>query len=211
MRVMKRILQVSSSVKGSASKSTALSNELVERLLAQHDGAHLTRRDLVAQPVPFLDTAALAALSTPAAARTAEHHAMVEQRDSLIAEIQAADAIVLGVPMYNFAVPIQLKAYFDAIARAGVTFRYTATGPEGLLTGKKVYVVFARGGVHRDTPRDSQAPYVRTVLGFLGMTDVEFVYAEGLDMGADAQAAGLAAARQAIAAIGDDQVVLRAA
>ncbi len=106
--------------------------------------------------------------------------------------------VVLGVPMYNFGVPAQLKNWIDAIARAGVTFRYTANGPEGLLTGKKVYVALARGGLYRDTPADSQVPYLKTVLGFLGMTDVHFVYAEGLAMGAEAEQKALAAAHEQI-------------
>ena len=95
--------------------------------------------------------------------------------------------IVIGVPMYNFGVPAQLKNWIDAIARAGVTFRYTEKGPEGLLKGKKVYVALTRGGKYRNTPADTQVPYLTTVLGFLGMTDVQFVYAEGLAMGPDAE------------------------
>jgi FMN-dependent NADH-azoreductase len=112
----------------------------------------------------------------------------------LIAEIQAADVVVLGVPMYNFGVSAQLKNWIDAISRAGVTFRYTEKGPEGLLTGKRVYVALTRGGRYRNTPADSQVPYLTTVLGFLGMTDVRFVYAEGLAMGADAERDAIAAA-----------------
>lgn len=106
--------------------------------------------------------------------------------DALIAEIQAHDTLVLGVPMYNFGVPVQLKSWIDAIARSDVTFRYTANGPEGLLTGKTVYVALARGGLYRDTAHDSQVPYLTSVLGFLGMTDVHFIYAEGLAMGPEA-------------------------
>ena len=102
--------------------------------------------------------------------------------------------LVLGVPMYNFGVPVQLKAWIDAIARAGVTFRYTANGPEGLLKGKKVYLALARGGIYRDTPSDAQAPYLKNVLGFLGMTDVELIYAEGLGMGEEAVSKAFAAA-----------------
>jgi FMN-dependent NADH-azoreductase len=108
---------------------------------------------------------------------------------------------VIGAPMYNFGVSSQLKTYFDWIARAGVTFRYTAQGPEGLVKGKKVYVVSARGGLYKDTPNDSQTPYLRSFLAFLGMTDVTFIYAEGLNMGPDAANAGLASAREAIAAV----------
>ena len=94
-----------------------------------------------------------------------------------------ADVLVLGVPMYNFGIPVQLKSWIDAIARAGVTFRYTENGPQGLINGKKVYVGFARGGIYRDTASDTQAPYLKSVLGFLGMTDIEFVFAEGLALG----------------------------
>ena len=195
---MTHILQVTSSVKGPSSRSTQLSEELVAGLLARDPGARVSRRDVAAQPVPIVDATTLRALSTPADQRSAEHAARVAELDALIAEIQSADVVVLGVPMYNFAVPVQLKAWLDAIARGGVTFRYTANGPEGLLTGKKVYVVLARGGVHRGTATDSQTAFLQTMLGFLGMTDVEYVYAEGLDMGADALAAGMAAARQAM-------------
>jgi FMN-dependent NADH-azoreductase len=196
---MTNILQLSSSLKGTSATSTVLGDELVGRLLQQHPGARVTVRDLVAQPVPVLDHVALGALATPASERSAEQQAVVAALDALIAEIQAADIVVIGAPMYNFAVPIQLKAYLDAIARAGVTFRYTAAGPEGLLRGKQVYVVLTRGGVHRGTPSDSQTPFLQSMLGLLGMTDVEYVYAEGLDMGPAARVAGLAAARQAIA------------
>ena len=118
--------------------------------------------------------------------------------DALIAEIAAADVVVLGVPMYNFGVPAQLKNWIDAISRAQVTFRYTASGPEGLLKGKKVYVALTRGGKYRNTPADTQVPYLKTVLGFLGMTDVQFVYAEGLAMGVEAANEAMASAQAQI-------------
>ena len=117
---------------------------------------------------------------------------MVDFSDALIEELRNADTVVLGLPMYNFGIPSQLKAYFDHIARAGVTFRYTENGPVGLLTGKKVYVIATRGGKYAGTPRDSQTAYVRDFLAFIGITDVEFVYAEGLNMGADSKDAALA-------------------
>ena len=132
--------------------------------------------------------------SHPAEQRTAEQAARVALDDALIAQVQAVDVIVLGVPMYNFGVPVQLKTWIDAIARAGVTFRYTANGPEGLLKDKKVYVALARGGLYRDTSADSQVPYLKSVLAFLGMTDVEFIYAEGLAMGADSASKAFAEA-----------------
>ena len=139
--------------------------------------------------------AVLTALFTPDAQRTPAQAARVALDDALIAELQAHDILVLGVPMYNFGVPSQLKNWIDAVARNGVTFRYTEQGPEGLLKGKTVYVAFARGGRYRDTPADSQTPYLKTVLGFLGLTDVHFVYAEGLNMGAESAARGFAAAQ----------------
>ena len=120
--------------------------------------------------------------------------------DALIAQVQAADAIVLGVPMYNFGIPVQLKSWLDAIARAGVTFRYTENGPEGLLKGKKAYIAFARGGKYRGTEADTQVPYLKTILGFLGITDVHFIYAEGLNMGEEATKQGFAEAEADIAA-----------
>ncbi|MNC48327.1 FMN-dependent NADH-azoreductase [compost metagenome] len=155
-------------------------------------------RDLASDPHPVLDEAALGALFTPAEQRSAEQAARVALDDALIAQVQAVDVIVLGVPMYNFGVPVQLKTWIDAIARAGVTFRYTENGPQGLLQGKKVYVALARGGLYRDTPADSQVPYLKSVLAFLGMTDVEFVYAEGLAMGAEGADKAFAAAQERI-------------
>jgi FMN-dependent NADH-azoreductase len=179
------ILQINASARSAGANSTRLADQLSARLLAQHPGATLQVRDLASDPHPVLDEPALTALFTPAEQRSAEQAARVALDDALIAQVQTVDAIVLGVPMYNFGVPVQLKTWIDAIARAGVTFRYTANGPEGLLKGKKVYVALARGGLYRDTPADSQVPYLKSVLAFLGMADVEFVYAEGLAMGAE--------------------------
>ncbi|MDO9482562.1 MAG: NAD(P)H-dependent oxidoreductase [Hydrogenophaga sp.] len=188
------ILQINASARREGANSTQVANRVVERLQAANPAATLTLRDLAVTPHPVLDEAALGALFTPAEQRTAEQAARVALDDALIAEIQAHDTLVLGVPMYNFGVPVQLKAWIDAIARAGTTFRYTATGPEGLLKGKTVYVALARGGLYRDTPNDSQVPYLKAVLGFLGMTDVRFIYAEGLAMGPEAVAKGFAQA-----------------
>jgi FMN-dependent NADH-azoreductase len=199
------ILQVNSSARpfanGQGSHSTRLANELSAGLLVKHAGARLTLRDLASQPHPALDEQALAALFTPTDARTPEQAARAALDDALIAQIKAADIVVLGVPMYNFGISSQLKNWIDAIARARVTFEYTAEGPRGLLTGKKVYVVLTRGGNYRGTPGDSQVPYLRMVLGFLGMTDVEFIYAEGLNMGPESEAAALASARGHIDAL----------
>lgn len=194
-----KILQINASARREGANSTKLANTVTERLKAAHPAATVTLRDLAVTPVTVLDEAALGALFTPAEQRSATQAAVVAEYDALIAEIQAHDAIVLGVPMYNFGVPVQLKAWIDAIARAGVTFRYTESGPEGLIKGKTVYVALARGGLYRDQPHDSQVPYLKTVLGFLGLTDVRFIYAEGLAMGPEAAAKGFAQAEADLA------------
>lgn len=191
-----KILQINASARSNGANSTRLADAITAQLRAKNPQATLEILDLAANPHPVLDDAALGALFTPADQRTAEQAARVALDDALIAQIQSVDTIVLGVPMYNFGVPVQLKTWIDAIARAGVTFRYTENGPEGLLKGKKVYVALARGGLYRDTPADSQVPYLKSVLGFLGMTDVEFIYAEGLAMGPDGAAKAFAEAHQ---------------
>jgi len=193
------ILQVNSSARTEGSHSTKLANALVERIRADNSGATLTVRDLSRTPHLPLDESTLQALFTPVDQRTPEHAARVALDDALIAEIQAADVVVLGVPMYNFGVSAQLKNWIDAISRAQVTFRYTANGPEGLLKGKKVYVALTRGGLYRNTPSDTQVPYLQTIFAFLGMTDVQFVYAEGLAMGPAAEQNALASAHSQIA------------
>ena len=199
------ILQINSSARawanGQGSQSTRLANELVERLRAANPAATLTLRDLTAAPHPALDEAALGALFTPADARSAEQHARVALDHALIEEVKAADVIVIGVPMVNFGITSQLKNWIDAIAKAGVTFQYTTNGPVGLIQGKKVILVLTRGGIYRDQPHDSIVPYLRQTLGFLGMTDLELIYAEGLAMGPDAEAKALASARAEIAAV----------
>jgi len=193
------ILQVNSSARADGSHSTRLANTVVERVQRSlPEAGTLVVRDLGRQPHPELNETALQALFTPAEQRSAEQAARVALDDALIAELQAADVVVLGVPMYNFGVPAALKNWIDAIARAKVTFQYTANGPEGLLKGKKVYIVLTRGGQYRNTASDTQVPYLRTVLSFLGMTDLNFIYAEGLAMGPDAEQQALVSARQQI-------------
>ena len=189
-----KILQINASARRQGANSTQLANRITERLLAANPGATVTVRDLAAEPLPVLDEAALGALFTPAEQRSAEQAALAARFDAAIAELQAHDTLVLGVAMYNFGVTVQLKSWIDAIARAGVTFKYTETGPVGLVEGKSVYAACARGGIYRGTPNDSQTPYLRSVLGFLGMKDLRFIYAEGLNMGPDAAARGFAQA-----------------
>ena len=188
------ILQINSSARSNGSESTRMGDKLVAGLVAANPGSTVVRRDLASDPHPVIDEATLGALFTPADQRTPEQAARVALDDALIAQVQAADVIVIGAPMYNFGITIQLKSWFDAIARAGVTFRYTATGPEGLLTGKKVYVNLARGGVHRNGASDSQVPHLSTFLGFLGLTDVTYLYSEGMGMGPEAVAQAQAGA-----------------
>ena len=193
-----RILQINSSARREASQSTRLASQIVDGLRVSHPAATLVVRDLAVTPHPVLDETALGALFTPANERTPEQAARVALDDALIGELQSADVVVLGVPMYNFGVPAQLKNWIDAIARAGVTFRYTEKGPEGLLKGKKVYVALTRGGKYRDTPADTQVPYLRMIFAFLGIADVQFVYAEGLAMGPAAEKSGLESASEQI-------------
>ncbi|MFL6625399.1 MAG: FMN-dependent NADH-azoreductase [Vitreoscilla sp.] len=205
------ILQINSSARafanGQGSQSTRLANELVETLRASDAAATHVLRDLTAAPHPALDEATLGALFTPADARTPEQHARVALDQALIDEVLAADVIVIGVPMINFGISSQLKNWIDAIAKAGITFKYTATGPVGLVQGKKVYAVLTRGGVYRDQPHDTQVPYLRQTLGFLGIQDIEFIYAEGLNMGPEAADKGIASAREHIARIADGAAV----
>ncbi|MCT8125684.1 NAD(P)H-dependent oxidoreductase [Alishewanella sp. BS5-314] len=189
---MKNILVINSSISGSNGNS----NKLVQFLLAQLSGAQVTEIDLNAQPLPHLEMSEIGAWMTPAAERSSEQQALAARSDELIAKIEAADAIVFGVPMYNFALPSQLKALLDRLARAGVTFKYTETGPVGLLKDKPVIFALARGGIYANTPADSQVPFLKTFFNFIGLTQLHFVYAEGLNMGPEAAEKGLGAAQQ---------------
>ncbi len=198
---MTTILQLNSSARTQGAQSTLLANELTAKLQQSNAGAKVVVRDLLADALPHLDEFVLGAFFTPAGKRTVEQTLIVAKSDALIAELQAADIVVIGAPLYNFSISSQLKTYFDWISRAGVTFSYTENGPQGLVKGKQVFVVSARGGKYQGTPNDTQTPYLKTFLGFLGMTDVSFIYAEGLNMGPDAANAALAGAREAIAAV----------
>jgi len=195
---MKTILQLNASILSHEGQSTRLANHFVAALRREAPETNLILRDFARDPVPHLDAERFGAFIAKPEARTLKQHALVAYSDGLIGELKQADVIVLGLPMYNFGVPSTLKAYFDHIARAGVTFRYTEKGSIGLLTGKKAYVFAARGGVYEGTPRDTQTPYVREFLAFLGITDVEFVYAEGLALSATSREAALTRARDSI-------------
>jgi len=197
-----KTLVILSSILGDRSTSKVLADHFVARARQADPAGTVTVRDLAAQPVPYLDGAVVGAFFTPADARTPAQNEIIARSDSLIAELQDADRVVFAVPVYNFSLPAQLKSYIDHVARAGITFRYTAEGvPEGLVKGKRVYVLLARGGKAAGTPDDNVTPYLRQMLGFLGMTDVEFVAAEGMAMGELAAQEGVALARQRIDAL----------
>jgi FMN-dependent NADH-azoreductase len=197
---MTTLLQINASIYNGNGQSSQLANQFVAAFQKRYPEAEVIVRDVAAtEPVPHLDAERFGAFITQADLRSAAQHAVVAYSDTLINELERADVIVLGLPMYNFGVPSQLKAYFDHIARAGATFKYTDKGPVGLLTGKKVYVFAARGGVYAGTPMDTQTSYVHDFLRFIGMTDVEFIYAEGLAISPQSKATGLAKAAADIA------------
>lgn len=195
---MTKVLKLNSSLYSQDGQSSQLATQFVDALRERHGGVQLVERDLAREPVPHLDAARFQAFLTAPGERTAEQRAVAEFSDALIGELRDADVVVLGLPMYNFGVPSQLKAYFDHVARAGVTFKYTEKGPVGLLTGKKAYVFATRGGAYAGTARDTQSAYVRDFLAFIGIGEVEFVYAESLAMGPAPREASLAQARAAI-------------
>ena len=195
---MKNLLQINSSIFSSGGQSSRLAEHFVSAWREANPGATVTVRDLATEPVPHLDAARFGAFIAKPEERTAEQQRTTNYSDALIAELKAADVIVLGLPLYNFGLPSTLKAYFDHIGRAGHTFKYTEKGPVGLLSGKKAYVFAARGGLYKGTPRDTQTAYVRDFLSFIGISDVEFVYAEGLAISEESKNASLARARREI-------------
>ena len=197
---MTTLLQINASIHNDSGQSSRLANQFVDTFRARYPDAKVVVRDVAAaEPVPHLTAERFGAFITKPEERNVAQHAVVAYSDALIEEIKQADVVVIGLPMYNFGVPSQLKAYFDHIARAGVTFAYTEKGPVGKLTGKKVYVFAARGGQYVGTPMDTQTGYVRDFLAFLGMSDVQFVYAEGLAISPQSKEAGLAKAAAHIA------------
>ena len=196
---MSTLLNLNTSLFSTNGQSSQLAERFVAAWQAKNAQGQVISRDLSSNPVPHLDAERFLSFLAAPEARTPAQQAVVDFSDALIDELKGADVVVLGLPMYNFGIPSMLKAYFDHIARAGVTFRYTATGPVGLLEGKKVVVFATRGGLYAGTPKDSQTTYVRDFLAFLGITDVEFIYAEGLNMGEDKKAASLTNAREQLA------------
>ncbi|HEY4368281.1 MAG TPA: FMN-dependent NADH-azoreductase [Steroidobacteraceae bacterium] len=195
---MTTLLKIQTSLSGSTGQSSQLADRFAQQWLASNPGGRIVTRDLTADAVPHLTAERFQSFLAKPEARTPQQQEIADYSDALIAELKAADVIVFAVPMYNFSVPSTLRAYFDHIARIGVTFQYTAEGPRGLVQGKKVYVFITRGGVYPEAA-DTQTPYLRQFLGFIGMTDVQFIHAEGLSTGDEPREKSLAAARHTIA------------
>jgi FMN-dependent NADH-azoreductase len=180
-----QILQIISSARGAESYSTLLSQGIIDKLLAAHPGSTVVVRNVATHPFPHLEEAHLQAYFAPAESRSPVQQQAVRHSDEAIAQVMAADVLVIGVPFYNFSIASSLKAWLDHLTRAGVTFRYTSNGPEGLITGKKVYLAVASGGIYSEGPQqayDFAVPYLRLILSFLGLTDVTVARAEGVKL-----------------------------
>ena len=180
-----QILQIISSAQGAKSYSTQLSQGIINKLQAAHPGSTVVLRDVAKSPFPHMEEAHLQAYFTPAEGRSPEQQEAVRHSDEAIAQVMAADVLVIGVPFYNFSISSSLKAWLDHLTRAGITFRYTPTGPEGLIKGKKVYLAVASGGIYSAGPMQSYdfaTPYLRWMLGFLGLTDITVARAEGVKL-----------------------------
>jgi FMN-dependent NADH-azoreductase len=208
---MTKILIVTSSANGDASVSSRLAEGHAAQLAAAHPGAAIVRRDVGAEPVPHLTPATVAAIKG-----VPESDAELEARalsDALVSELAQADLVVIASPMYNFGMSSTLKAWFDHVLRAGVTFRYTENGPEGLLAGTRAVVIESRAGFYSEGPgaaMDGQEPHIRTLLGFMGITDVTFVRAEKLAFGPEAAEAAIAEASEALGRFARDGLKLAA-
>ncbi|MCV4285759.1 FMN-dependent NADH-azoreductase [Pseudomonas capsici] len=188
---MSRVLVIESSARQQDSVSRQLTQQFISQWKSAHSGDEVTVRDLGSEPVPHLDATLLGGWMKPVEQRTAIEQAALERSDRLTGELIAADVLVLAAPMYNFSIPSTLKAWFDHVLRAGVTFKYGETGPQGLLTGKRAFVLTARGGIYAGSSQDHQEPYLRQVLAFVGIHDVTFINAEGLNMGPEFSEKGL--------------------
>ncbi|NKI61286.1 FMN-dependent NADH-azoreductase [Labrenzia sp. PO1] len=203
---MSKVLVLTSSVLGDASVSNQLTTHIVNQLRLKNGKSKVIARDLGSNPVPHLTQDSTIALRVPEAENEVQANAQALS-DELIAELKAADMLVIGAPMYNFGIPSTLKAWFDYVLRAGVTFSYSEAGPEGLLKGKRAIVVLTRGGLYSEGPAqlmDAQEPHLRTLLGFIGITDVTFIRAEKLAFGASFQEEAIAAAKKAANEVVDD-------
>lgn len=198
---MSQILVIESSARKQGSVSRQLTEQFIAHWQAAHPGDQIMVRDLAVDQVPHLDGNLLGGWMTPAEQQNEAERAALALSNTLTDELLAADVLVLAAPMYNFAIPSTLKAWLDHVLRAGVTFKYGEQGPEGLLQGKRAYVLTARGGIYAGTGLDHQEPYLRQALGFIGIEDVQFIHAEGLNMGGEFQQQGLAKAQAQLAAV----------
>lgn len=198
---MNTLLQLNTSLFGQHGQSSQLADAYVAQWRRAHPRGEAIVRDLAAEPVPHLTAERFQGFGLDDAARTVEQRQAAALSDRLVDELRRADTIVIGLPMYNFGVPSTLKAYFDHVARANLTFSYGPTGPKGLLTGKRAIIFATRGGAYAGTPLDTQTGFVRDFLRFVGIEDVQFVYAEGLAMGDEKRGTALADARRRIDAL----------
>lgn len=200
------LLQINASIFGNSGQSSQLSADFVADWQRLNPNGRVVNRDLAAPALPHFDAEYVLALSTAADQRSAEQAERVALADALIEELKNAQVLVIGLPMYNFGIPSQLKVWIDYVSRAGSTFHYTNNGPEG-LAGDRLTVLFAtRGGAYKDTPADSQTPFMRTVLNFWGIRDVHTVYAENLARGERSQEQSLAQAHAQAARLQTDSV-----
>ncbi|APU29336.1 FMN-dependent NADH-azoreductase [Ectopseudomonas alcaliphila JAB1] len=198
---MSRILVIESSARQQGSVSRELTQQFIANWQAAHPADQVQVRDLAVEPVPHLDATLLGGWMTPSEQQNDAEKAALARSNQLTDELLAADVLVLAAPMYNFAIPSTLKAWLDHVLRAGVTFKYTETGPQGLLTGKRAFVLTARGGIYAGSALDHQEPYLRQALAFIGIHDVQFIHAEGLNLGAEFSEKGLAQAKAKLAEV----------
>ena len=208
---MTKALILNTSVAGAASVSNRLTGEFAAQLRQRDPSVEIVTRDLAADPVPHLLPETVAGIR--ATAETETERAALALSEQLLAELKAADVLVIGAPMYNFGIPSTLKTWFDYVLRAGISFRYTEKGPEGLITGKKAVVIETRGGLYSEGPAvslDSQEPHLRTMLGFMGVTDVVFVRAEKLGFGPEAVSAAIEGAIAQLGDFADNELALAA-
>lgn len=197
---MSSLLYIRSSIFQDQGQSSLLADDYLAHWRAENPKGQVILRDLVADPLPHLDLPRFQAFATPAENRSPEQQQLAEKADFLIQELESADQLLIGLPMYNFTMPTQLKSYFDYVARAGRTFRYTENGPEGLLKNKRATVIATRGGFYKNTAQDTQTGLVTMLLGFLGVEDVKFIYAEGISISAEQKEKSLQAARSELKA-----------
>ena len=198
---MSRVLIIESSARQQDSVSRQLTQTFISQWKTAHPADQITVRDLAVKPVPHLDINLLGGWMKPAEQRSDLEQASLERSNQLTDELLAADVLVMAAPMYNFAIPSTLKAWLDHVLRAGVTFKYTDTGPQGLLSGKRAYVLTARGGIYAGSTADHQEPYLRQIMAFIGIHDVTFIHAEGMNLGGDFHEKGLNQANARLAQV----------